>query len=336
MEEEKIIESTTNDEYLVPIIGNYIKNTNISPIFKYKYPLFTAAGNKGRIYIFNNSLKHMGTFYGHQQGIWCLCAISNKILASGSKDKNIKIWNIENKVLISTLSEHRWGVTALCNMGERVFVSGSVDKSLIIWSKYELPGSSSTSTSIYSPKHVLKGHKTIIRGIIRINNREIISGECNGDLRIWDIVQGVCSRHILPSQGAYSLYQMKQQITGEVAVNYREKILVWGIANNWEYPIKEFSVCSGYSIEFLSIDILLRGGSDLGFIDYRGIGCSLPSPILGVHSKIINDIQRIAKNIVITVSDDGSIKVIDPMLRKCYLKFKEGGDMWMNAIVYLY
>ena len=260
--------------------------------------------------------------------------MSHKILVSGSCDKTIKIWDIENRTIMSTLSQHTEYVVALCYMGNGIFVSGSKDNSLFIWNKYELPGSSSTST--YSHR-VLTRLKSGIRGIIRIKKREIISGDFEGDLRIWDIVEGVCTKHIIPSGGwvpSY-IYQMKQHM-GEVAVNYDRAIKVWGAANNWEYPLKQFGVCDGRSIEFLTSDILLRGGDkgQLEFIDYRLTGCSLPSPIKGLHSRNIIAIQRIAKNIVATGSDDGSLKVIDPKSRNGYLNFKKG--LWVKAMAYFY
>ena len=133
-------------------IAFYLKKKNISAIFKDKCPLFAAEGDNGRIYLFSNSLEHMGTFSGHKFEIYSLCAISNKILASGSKDRNIKIWDIDKRVIMSTLSRHRDTVSALCHLGGRQLVSGSWDHSLIIWSKF--PGSS----SIYSQRQVLTGH----------------------------------------------------------------------------------------------------------------------------------------------------------------------------------
>ena len=213
-------------------------------------------------------------------------------------------------------------------MEDGQLVSGSWDNSLIIWSK--LPGSSST----YSHKQ-LTGHESRITGIIRINNREIISGEWNGDLRIWNIVQGVCIRHIY-SLGDHGLWQMKRDHEGEVAFGYMSKIVVLGVANNWEAPIKQFRVCDGYLIEFLSEDILLRGKYDgqLEFIDYAQTGCSMPPTLQGLHSNVFYDIQRIAKNIMVIAFDDASLKVIDPIIRKCYLKFKKGINM--EAIVYFY
>ena len=337
MEEGKIIENVGNKEYeeylkVVPRIGYYMRSKNISAIFKYKCPTFTLAGLGGaeeRIYLFSNSLEEMGSFYGHKGTVWCLCAISNRILASGSDDNGIKIWDIEKRAIICTLFGHTDIVYTLYYVREGVFVSGSYDNSLIIWSK--LPGS-----NIYSPRHVLTGHKSYIRGIIKKNNSEIVSRDDNGDLMVWNTDQGVCTRH-LPYMGKY-IWQMKQYM-GEVAVGYEEKVIIWGAANNWAAPLKQFSVCIGPSIEFLSGDILLRGGfrGELEFIDYAQTGCSIPY-IQGLHSGYIYNLKRIAKNIVITACTDGFMKVIDPISRKCYFNFKKGGDIqcWWPAIAYFY
>ena len=328
----KSIERVINEEYLriVPRIAYYLKKKNIRGIFKDKCPLFATGYESGRIYLSSNSLEHMGTFLGHKGRIHSLCAISHKILASGSKDKNIKIWDIEERIIMSTLSGHIKGVSALCYVEGGQLVSGSWDKSLIIWSKF--PGSSTT----YSHKQVLTGHRSGISGIIRINKVEMISGESNGDLRIWNIDEGVCIRHIYSMGGC--LNQMKQHHEGDVAISYTHKVFVLGAVNNWEAPIKQFRVSAGLSIEFLDKDILLRGESfsQLEFTDYSQIGCSMPPDIQRLHSRYFRAIQPIAKNVFVTVSNDGSLKVIDPVTRKCYLKFKINDHWYVPAIANLY
>ena len=313
MKEEKAI-LNKNYERITPKIGYYMKSKNIARIFKEKCPLFAAGGNANIINLFSNSLEHMGYFSGHKEWILCLSRISRIILASGSWDSNIKIWNIEDRSIMSTLSGHTKGVTALCSVKEGVLVSGSWDKSLIIWSK-----------STYSHRQTLRGHKSCISGIIRVNNTEIISREYDGLLLIWNIDQSLCIRQIPRVSGFDFLIQMKQDIGGDVVISYRDKVKVWGAAS-WDNntPIKQFDVCDGYSIEFLDGDLLLRGGlsGQLEFIDYAQTGCQLPSTI-PLHSEYINAIQRIAKNIVITTSNDGYLKVIHPISRKLYLCFKK-------------
>ena len=176
MEEEKAIGNKEEYKIVIPRIGYYMKRKNIARIFKEKCPIFAAGGDEEIINLFSNFLEHMGYFSGHKHSIWCLCAISNKILASGSWDKNIKLWNVEDRSIMSTLSGHTFGVSALCYVKEGILVSGSWDNSLIIWSK------STPESSTYSHRQTLTGHKSDIRGIIRLNNREIVSGELFGDL----------------------------------------------------------------------------------------------------------------------------------------------------------
>ena len=82
-------------------------------------------------------------------------------------------------------------------------MSGSVDKSLIIW-EYNLEGNSTY------PKFILQGHESYIRGILRLNSCEIISGDWEGNLKLWNIEEGICiSQMRIPITDFDGLYQMK-------------------------------------------------------------------------------------------------------------------------------
>ena len=310
-------------ERITSRIGYYMKSNNIARIFKEKCPLFAEGGRV--IHLFNNSLEHMGYFCGDKESmnIQCLCTISNIILASGTGESTIKLWDIKDRSIKSTLYEHIERVSVLCSVKEGVFVSGSFDKSLIIWSK------STEDSYTYLPRERLRGHTSFIKGIIRLSDTKIISGEEKGDLMIWNIaiaVQGecVCIRHISNETVYDLLYQMKQHIRGHVVVSYEDIVKVWdGAANEGTTPIKQFNASNGHSIEFLSPNLLLRGGlwGQLEFIDYALIGCPLPPAINDLHSQRIYAIQRIAKNIVVSASADGYLKVINPISKICYLRF---------------
>ena len=124
---------------------------------------------------------------------------------------------------------------------------------------------------------------------------------------------------------------------GEVVASYEDIVKVWGAANKWRAPIKHFGVLPGRSIEFLARNLLLRGGDkgELQFVDYAQIGSMLPPSIDQLHSNQILDMPLIAKNILLTASHDGYLKVIHPISSKCYLKFKENAG-WRKAIAYFY
>ena len=103
------------------------------------------------------------------------------------------------------------------------------------------------------------------------------------------------------------------------------KINLWGSSNNWKGSIQEFKFRTpGSSLEFLERNVLLRGGNlgELQIIEFP-TGNPLQPLIQAIHSDIIRGILRIAKNIIVTISDDGSAKVSNPISRKCFSKFTD-------------
>jgi WD40 repeat protein len=57
-----------------------------------------------------------------------------KLLASGSSDKLIKIWNIETGEVVKTLTAHEKQVNSVVySKTGKYITSGSDDKSVIIW-----------------------------------------------------------------------------------------------------------------------------------------------------------------------------------------------------------
>ena len=304
-------------------------------IFKeYKTPLFGTGGENHLIYIFSNSLEYMGSLQGHTGGIGCLAAIStqNQLwMASGSCDKSIKIWDIYMKNIIYSFSLSPTFPSALCWITPQLLVSGSFDGSILIWNL----GSLKNRTNILvSPPQILSGHKSEIQEIIKLNNTQIISVEHKGgNMIIWNIVEGTCVRHItikeFPHNELWSLRKFNI-INGElIASCFLRRIIIWNI-NNWETPKSVFKfnkkLIGATSIQCLSADIFLRGKDDgeLEILDLRS-GDKVEE-VIPLHTEVIMDIQKIAKNILVTVSEDDHMKVTDVLDRKCYYDFHESVD----------
>ena len=110
-----------------------------------------------------------------------------------------------------------------------------------------------------------------------------------------------------------------KNIVNLVACCMWDRVTMWGKKNNWKIPIKRLFSQNNWSIELLDSNLFLRGGErgKLKIMDLL-TGNSLQS--IPLHSYII---LHIAKNIVVTVSDDRSVKIIDPLTRKCYLIFND-------------
>ncbi|KAH0528302.1 hypothetical protein TsFJ059_003185 [Trichoderma semiorbis] len=71
------------------------------------------------------------TFKGHENGITCL-QFDHNILATGSYDTTIKIWNVETGECIRTLRGHTSTIRTL-QFDDAKLISGSFDKTIKIW-----------------------------------------------------------------------------------------------------------------------------------------------------------------------------------------------------------
>ena len=334
MEEINIQINLKYEEYIkvASQMGYYLRGTGIPDILKnIKCGLLAAGGGSNKIDIFSNSLEHMGTLCGHKEGIFCLSSLLFKRgLASGSKDKTVKVWDLSKKkaIYISTLSGHTKWVTALCQPRSGIIASGSDDQSVIIWNITE--GKS---------KYVFKEHKTPIRGIVRISPYQIIVGEYLGALSIWDIDLGIRTKFIPKIDRPYDDYlaQLKifllPDINMTLAVCNKYSVTVWGskAENNWESPIQEFGRFdeTGYSIEQIAEDIFLRGGGyrgKLGIVNMKTVLSYSGQSMIQLHSDVIRDLLYISKNILVSASADKTLKVIDIISRKCYFIYKKVND----------
>ena len=72
---------------------------------------------------------------GHKDSVWDLCYLPHtKTFASSSGDGEIKIWNIYNGLLQSTIKAHSGEIFTIEPIGNsNKLVSGSADSSIKIW-----------------------------------------------------------------------------------------------------------------------------------------------------------------------------------------------------------
>ena len=79
-----------------------------------------------------NSGKVLATLNGHEKGVNCLCYYGQSMLASGSDDHSIKLWE-DNGQCIATIKAHTKNVTSICYNGtSNKIISISEDETIAI------------------------------------------------------------------------------------------------------------------------------------------------------------------------------------------------------------
>ena len=183
----------------------------------------------GKIYVWDLSSRNIDySINAHKSAIWSLIKLSNGMIASGSSDKIIKIWNIaigSNEASIK-LRGHKSTIFCLGEIEKNKLLSGSEDRTIKLWDLIEKkclmslddpngskinclhilhdPGFIITGGddnllkiwNIYSDyiPNTLVGHECTIWSIISLNDEDsmIASGSSDNTIKIWDLISLKC------------------------------------------------------------------------------------------------------------------------------------------------
>lgn len=117
----------------------------------------------------------------------------SQILAGGSNDGKIRLWDTEKQRLVQTLNGHLSRVWSVGFSQDGKFLSsGSSDKTVNLWSL-------STNQLLYS----FKGHKdTVWSTAFTSNGSWLASGSEDGTIKLWNVSKGTLGRTISPRAGA--------------------------------------------------------------------------------------------------------------------------------------
>jgi WD40 repeat protein len=119
---------------------------------------------------------------GHSDFVWAVAISSNgQILASGSQDKTIKLWQLPTGKLLRTLSGHAKPILSVAISPDgRTLASGSVDNTVKLW-----------ETDTGKLLHTLPGHTESIRSVaFSPDGRTLASSSWDNTIKLWETNTG--------------------------------------------------------------------------------------------------------------------------------------------------
>jgi len=117
---------------------------------------------------------------GHENGVICLQA-SDNMIATGSYDCTVRLWDLETLQPLKTLTGHSRVVTAL-QFDSGKLISASMDGTLRIWN-YRLSTPECVS--------VLRGHTDGVLAL-HLDGKLLASGSADSTVRVWDYERREC------------------------------------------------------------------------------------------------------------------------------------------------
>lgn len=149
----------------------------------------------------------------HNGGIYCL-QFDNSVLVTGSRDRNLKVWDIKTGRLKFTLEGHSGSVLCL-QFDHRYLITGSSDSTLIVWDIH-------TGEKIKS----LVGHGESVLNVKLLGNI-VVSCSKDRTVRIWDLEKGTLEMTLRGHRAAVNAVQFKHDKI--VSASGDRTIKIWDI-----------------------------------------------------------------------------------------------------------
>ena len=163
---------------------NYLKST------LFENHTFLSGTHEGLIKIWSCfSEKPLVTFQAHRLTIKCLICLSDSQIASGSQDKTIKIWTLNEKEFVcsKTLNGHDGSIKCLLRRDERIIFSGSCDSTIKMWH---------VNTCICLK--TFQGHEQRVDCLQLDKDKcKLFSGSKDKTIKIWLISRGECLQTLI-------------------------------------------------------------------------------------------------------------------------------------------
>jgi WD40 repeat protein len=257
---------------------------------------FASAGRDCSIRIWDRAFEPTAVLTGHTRSVLGLAPLDATRLASVSRDRTLRLWNVPAARCTNTVVAHDAAALTVVRLdGDRI-ATGAADHTIKIWS--------------YAGREIamIQAHAGWVWKVVRVNDDLFASASEDGTVNLWHAqtyAQMGCLPGSVPLRSMAASPDGKRLVTGDVTGRLR----VW--IDLQQDPRVE-SECIAHrgairSVVFLGADTVASGGEDHRMHIWRG--APLRSVYQAEHGNFVTDIVAMDDQRCASASYDGEIRV---------------------------
>ena len=266
------------------------ENENVKEII----PYFIESENKYK------NFELINTTIAHNDNITCLIELHNKKIMTGSNDKTIKIWNLNDisQITCEKIILNKEKVICLLEFEPDFLLIGEQSENIILM-------------NINKPdeqKIYFKGHLLYVNCLIKLNEKYFASASNDTEIRIWDYFQRVCVNVL--SGHELNIFCLIKLNNDKICSAGNDKVIkIW----NWKENKLEANLTGNKSwiksLLYLKNKNIILSGSDDGIIKYFENNKDIKE--IKAHENSVKYLCNINERYIASCSFDKSIKIWD-------------------------